>query len=293
VPDKRFNEIKAFVERGLADFSISRLATKMPWGIPVPGDEAQVMYVWFDALVSYITAIGWPDDLERFNDYWPGTQYCGKDNLRQQSAMWQAMLMAADLPPSKQIIINGFFTGAGGVKMSKSLGNVVNPYDVVRDYGTDALRYFVCREANAFEDSEFSLERFKETYNANLANGLGNLTSRIMKMASTHLDQAPALPAPEWPQEIQNAFAEYNLQKYADYVWLRINDLDKQIQETEPFKLVKIDKHAGQDLIAGLVTELYQIAFWLQPLLPQTATTIAQLIEENKAPEEPLFLRKE
>lgn len=293
LPAKRFNEIKAFMERGLEDFSISRLATKMPWGIPVPGDESQVMYVWFDALVSYIAAIGWPENLERFGEWWPVTQYCGKDNLRQQSAMWQAMLMAANLPASKQIIINGFFNGAGGVKMSKSLGNVVHPNDVVSEYGVDALRYFVCREASAFEDSEFSMERFKETYNANLANGLGNLTSRIMKMASSNLEAVPVLPAPEWPTEIKQAFAEFNLQKYSDYVWMRINDLDKQIQETEPFKLVKVNPEEGKALIAGLVQELYQIAFWLQPLLPQTAAAIAQLVEANKAPEAPLFLRKD
>ncbi len=293
LPAKRFNEIKAFVERGLDDFSISRLATKMPWGIPVPGDESQVMYVWFDALVNYIAAIGWPEDMERFGEWWPVTQYCGKDNLRQQSAMWQAMLAAANLPASKQVIINGFFNGAGGVKMSKSLGNVVHPNDVVSEYGVDALRYFVCREASAFEDSEFSMERFKETYNANLANGLGNLTSRIMKMANSNLEALPALPAPEWPTEIKQAFVEFNLQKYSDYVWMRINDLDKQIQETEPFKLVKVNPEAGKELIAGLVQELYQIAFWLQPLLPQTAAAIAKIVEANKAPEAPLFLRKD
>ena len=127
VPDFRFNEMKEFVKRGLQDISISRLKTKMPWGIPVPGDDEQVMYVWFDALVNYISTLGWPNDLDTFENYWTeGTpvQYAGKDNLRQQSAMWQAMLYAAGLPNTHQVVINGFIN-SGGQKMSKSYGNTI------------------------------------------------------------------------------------------------------------------------------------------------------------------------
>ncbi len=140
MPKKRLNEIQAFVERGLQDLSISRLASKMPWGVPVPGDKTQVMYVWFDALTNYISTLGWPDDTENFEKFW-GTkenpsaiQIAGKDNLRQQSAMWQAMLMAADLPTSKQVFINGFI-GVDGQKMSKSIGNVIAPSEMVERYG--------------------------------------------------------------------------------------------------------------------------------------------------------------
>jgi methionyl-tRNA synthetase len=134
VPDFRFNELKAFVERGLQDFSISRLKSKMPWGISVPGDENHVMYVWFDALVNYISAIGWPNDMEQFKkwavDSGGMVQYCGKDNLRQQGAMWQAMLMAVGLPNSQTVVVDGFITGEGGIKMSKSLGNVFSPIEI-------------------------------------------------------------------------------------------------------------------------------------------------------------------
>src|SRR5690606_35159309 len=165
---------------------ISRLKEKMPWGVPVPDDPNQVMYVWFDALVNYISALGWPDSAEgstegdnNFSEWWPVIQFAGKDNLRQQSAMWQAMLMSAGLPPSKQIIIHGFIN-VDGQKMSKSLGNVVNPLDLVNRYGTDSLRYYLLRHVPPFEDGDFTEEKFKEIYNANLANGLGNLTSRIM-----------------------------------------------------------------------------------------------------------------
>src|SRR3989344_7720780 len=206
IPDFRFNEMKAFVERGLEDFSISRLKSKMPWGVAVPGDDEHVMYVWFDALVNYISAIGWPkeEDFEKFWKEGTPTQYAGKDNLRQQSAMWQAMLMSADLPNSAQIIINGFIN-SGGQKMSKSLGNVISPSEVVDKYGTEALRYFVCRELSTFEDSDFNWERMQESYNANLANGLGNLVSRIMKMAETNLEKAPAIPEESIPQDFKDA----------------------------------------------------------------------------------------
>ena len=149
------------------------------------------MYVWFDALVSYISTLGWPENLVNFEKFWKnGTpvQYCGKDNLRQQSAMWQAMLMSVGLPQSNTIVIDGFITNEGQ-KMSKSLGNATNPKDLVAEYGIDALRYYVARELSTFEDSDVSLEKFKKAYNANLANGLGNLVSRVMKMAEGNLEK--------------------------------------------------------------------------------------------------------
>jgi len=151
VPDFRMNEIRSFVERGLEDFSISRLKEKMPWGVPVPGDEKHIMYVWFDALVNYISAIGWPNEIENFEKWWPVFQVAGKDNLRQQSAMWQAMLMSVGLEPSKRIHIFGFIN-SDGQKMSKSLGNVINPIDIINEYGTDALRYYVARHINMNDD---------------------------------------------------------------------------------------------------------------------------------------------
>ncbi|MBI5005046.1 MAG: methionine--tRNA ligase, partial [Candidatus Lloydbacteria bacterium] len=185
VPESRFNEIKKFVERGLEDFSISRLKAKMPWGVPVPEDDEHVMYVWFDALVNYISTIGWPDDTGTFEKWWPVVQIAGKDNLGHQAGRFQAMLLSAGLPPSKQIMIHGFIT-SGGEKMSKSVGNVVNPFDLIERYGTDAVRYYLLREISPFEDGDFTEEKFIEAYNANLANGLGNLVSRVMKMATSY-----------------------------------------------------------------------------------------------------------
>jgi len=297
IPDFRFNEIKAFVGRGLEDFSISRLATKMPWGIPVPGDENQVMYVWFDALVDYISAIGWPDKESSFRKWWLESggvvQYCGKDNLRQQSAMWQAMLMAANLPSSQTIVINGFITGEGGLKMSKSLGNTVDPLEIIKGYGTDALRYFVIRELSPFEDSPFSMAMFEQAYNAGLANGIGNLTSRVMKMASDNLKGVSVLAGP-LPADYMAAIERYDLKAAADIIWSKIAVLDSLIQKEEPFKKVKEEstKAHALEIIEKLVIGLAEVTILLEPILPESAKVIWNCIKENKVPEKALFMRK-
>lgn len=296
IPEFRLNEMHEFVKRGLQDFSISRLKEKMPWGVPVPGDDDHVMYVWFDALVNYISTLGWPEDAENFAKFWTNgtpTQYAGKDNVRQQSLMWQAMLMSAGLPPTHTIVINGFINGEKGVKMSKSLGNVVTPHEVVSEYGTDALRYFVLRELHPFEDSEFTPDRLKEAYNANLANGIGNLTNRIMKMAEDHLSEPVVFLPIELPQEYRDAYEAFDMQKVMDYVFDRVGALDQKIQDTEPFKLVKTDKGAAVEIIRKLVVELDVIGQLLDPLLPETSVQIREAISENKKPATPLFVRKD
>jgi len=308
VPEFRFNEMKSFVERGLQDFSISRLKEKMPWGIEVPGDSAHVMYVWFDALVNYISTLGWPfgsaQDLRPeenlFEKYWVNgnpTQYCGKDNTRFQAVMWQAMLMAADVPNSHQIVVNGFITALGGVRMSKTLGNVVDPRDIVKEYGTDALRYFLLREVSSFEDSPFTLERFKDAYNSGLANGLGNLVSRAMNMAVSYGVSLSDLPNPagdlangRWTQDEINSF---DLNKAMNEIWRFISTLNESIQRTEPFKKIKIDKEGAHKDIREVVGGLIGISKILEPFLPETAEKIRKYILENKKPEAPLFLRKE
>ena len=295
VPDFRLNEIKNFVKNGLQDFSISRLKSKMPWGIPVPGDDTQVMYVWFDALTNYISTLGWPEDKENFEKYWINgnpTQYCGKDNTRFQGAMWQAMLMAAGLPNSHQIVVDGFITGDGGIRMSKTLGNTVDPRDIVEEYGTDALRYFLLREVSSFEDSPFTIERFKDAYNSGLANGLGNLTSRILTLSEKYLDKCPGIPEKTDFTEYFSFYENFDIQKATEYVWIKIQDLDKKIQITEPFKVIKINEEQGKKLISELVLELYTIARMLNPIMPETNEKLKKLIRENKKPETPLFLRK-
>ena len=303
LPNSRLNEIREFVSRGLQDFSISRLKEKMPWGVPVPGDSDHVMYVWFDALVNYISTLGWPEDTETFNKYWvegETVQYAGKDNLRQQSAMWQAMLLAAGLPVTKQVVIEGFLT-SGGQKMSKSLGNVIDPIEIVNEYGADALRYFVTREFHPFEDSDVTMERLKESYNANLVNGLGNLTSRIMKMAELYA-VSYKLPSEEdilktKMDPIEEALSRFDQKSAIDFIWDRIRQSDQKIQEEQPFKLIKSEKELERNqaahVIASLIQDLWWISVAIKPFMPNTAILIQKAIKEKKVPETPLFPRKE
>ena len=300
IPEFRYNEMKSFVEGGLQDFSISRIKSKMPWGVAVPGDENQVMYVWFDALTNYISTLGWPDNNGQFEKYWSSgtpTQYCGKDNTRFQSAMWQAMLMAADLPNSHQVVVNGFITADGGLKMSKTLGNVVDPRDIVNEYGTDALRYFLLAEVSSFEDSPFTMERFKDAYNSGLANGIGNLVSRVMKMAtSNNIFFDPIFTNKEkdiFVMEYRNAMNVFNLNKAMASIWAIVSWADRSIQSNEPFKKIKTNREEGEMMIQVLLWDINLISELLVPFMPETASKIKECILQNKMPTEPLFLRKD
>ncbi len=301
IPAFRLEEMKVFVKTGLQDFSISRLASKMPWGVPVPGDAEHVMYVWFDALVNYIAAVGWPDDIDTFNTYWNEAgciQFCGKDNIRQQSVFWQSMLLAVGIKPSRHIIINGFITAEGGVKMSKSLGNVVGPDEVVSQYSTDVLRYFVAKELHPYEDSPFTWDRLKLAFNAGLANGLGNLTSRVLTMAKNN---AVAYEIPELEKsshytnlhtEVSALLSSFNIHGGINVIWEAITAADQHIQTTQPFKLIKEDKEKGLAIIKDLVERVYAIASVLSPFMPETSATILKLISEKTVPSSPIFMRK-
>ena len=284
LPNWRQKEITAFVESGLKDFSVSRLKSKMPWGVSVPNDGEHVMFVWFDALTNYISTTGWPE-IEDFGSWWPGVQVAGKDNLRQQSAIWQAMLMSAGLPNSERIIIGGFIN-SGGQKMSKSLGNVIDTYEVKERYGVEALRYILLRHVHPFEDTDITFEKMDEWYTANLVNGLGNLTARIMKMAETHLNQPIERPEIDgFDSEYLEAFENYNIQAACDFVWAKVQKLDEKITTTEPFKLVKEDKLAAQKLITELAHDLYIIGRMLFPIMPEVNVIIKEAILANKKPE--------
>lgn len=293
IPDFRLNEIRNQVKKGLEDFSISRIKEKMPWGVSIPGDDTQVMYVWFDALVNYISTLGWPDS-ETFKKYWiNGTpvQYCGKDNLQHQAARWQAMLKSVGVPFSRNIIVDGFIN-FDGEKISKSAGNTVDPIEIAEKYGIDSLRYFVSRELHPFEDSDFTTERFEEAHNANLANGIGNLTNRIMKMAEDNIEPLELNEEEvEFSEEYLKAFSEFNLSKVGDVIWKKIGELDQKIAETKPFSLIKEDEESAKKIIKELVEELFVIAVYLKPYLPQTSDKILEAITKHQKPEKPLFER--
>ncbi|MFA7193569.1 MAG: methionine--tRNA ligase [Candidatus Paceibacterota bacterium] len=297
IPNFRFNEMKQMIENGLEDFSISRIKEKMPWGVAIPNDETQVMYVWFDALVNYISAVGWPDDESKFKKYWEDAvrvQVCGKDNTQHQALRWQAMLLAAGLPLTNHIIVNGFIN-SDGQKMSKSLGNIIEPIDIVNEYGIDMLRYYLLRETSPFEDSDVTLEKIKNSYNANLANGLGNLLNRILKMSEDHLEGNFNFDNSfeNLPQEYLNAFESFNYQAVMDFIWKEISELDQIIQDKQPFKVIKENPEEAKKIIHELVERLFNIGKLLRPLLPATSDAIISAISENKKPESALFLRKD
>lgn len=283
IPEKRMNEIAAFVERGLQDFSISRLKKKMSWGIPVPDDDDHVMYVWFDALVNYISTIGWNSDQKRFEKFWPGVQIAGKDNLRQQSAMWQAMLLSADIVPSRQILIHGHIT-CDGQKMSKSLGNVVSPEELIAQFGKDGARYLLLSAASFGEDIDLSRERMTEKYNADLANGLGNLVSRVLKLSERMGNGEWGMEhfSNEFPEEFSKLLENYRLSEGLEYIGDIVRSANKYIEETKPWELAKTNSEKFESVMKKLLEDLERIAFLLSPFLPETSEKIREMLTERK-----------
>lgn len=283
-PSHRLTEIRKFTERGLQDFSISRLKEKMPWGVPVPGDDGHVMYVWFDALVNYLSTLGWPE--EKYTEWWPGVQIAGTDNLRQQSNMWQAMLMSAGVKPSSEIIIHGFIT-AEGKKMSKSLGNVVDPFTITDEFGTDALRYYLLREIPFGNDGDFNKKLFIERYNSGLANNLGNLVNRIYSLVSRNeivdftFDEYSEVYKEKtdktWEKYVAN-MNEYNLHEAIFHIWKLIDFANKMMENEKPWALIKENKEKGKAVLCNLLEVLRHISIMVSPIIPEAAIKIRRQI---------------
>jgi methionyl-tRNA synthetase len=293
-PEKRFNEIKNFVKENLKDFSISRLKSKMSWGVPVPDDEKQVMYVWFDALVNYISVLNWPEDENNFKKWWPGVQIAGKDNLRQQSAMWQAMLMSAGLSNSEKIYINGFII-SDGQKMSKSLGNVISPAEMVEKFGVDGTRYLLIASAIFGEDVDLTWERMFEKYNSDLANGLGNVFSRVIKL-SQKIDLKNSEILDFMQKEVKIDLKRYSkdfesghLERLLSNAQQKISELDKKIETVKPWQISKTDPEKFQAEMLKFLTELKEIQEMIVIFLPETAEKMKRMLETREM--ESLFPR--
>ena len=294
LPEWRRQEAIIFVNNGLEDFSISRIKEKMPWGVAVPDDDSQVMYVWFDALTNYISTLGWPEDADgNFKKFWENgetLQMAGKDQVRFQSIMWQAMLMSAGLPTTKKIVYHGFII-SGGQKMSKSVGNVIDPYALVEEYGTDAARYFLARHVHPFEDSDFTMERFKEAYNADLANGLGNLVARVMQLSESNNVQTVFF-SEKLPKPFTDSLEQFDFNEACDYIQSCVRRLDQKINEEKSFKTVKENPVTGKAMIQFYMQELSRIKQLIESIMPRTSEILATAIKQNKKPEN-LFPRKE
>jgi len=252
-----------------------------------------VMYVWFDALINYISCLGWPEDKKKFESFW-GTknkpkaiQVAGKDNLRQQAAMWQAMLLSAGLPNSKQIFIHGFIN-LEGRKVSKSAGMVLpNPIELVDKYGIDAVRYYLLREIPAYEDGDFSIQKLEERYNADLANGLGNLTARILTLViKNNLIKAKKPQkeifklVEETKKDCAKAIEEFEFNRALESIWKLISFCDRYIEKNKPWGLA--DKKKLEQILSNLLYGLSEIADLIAPFLPEASEKIKSQIKSGK-----------
>jgi len=289
IPETRKNEVLAFIRQGLEDFSISRTKERAHgWGIPVPGDPQQIIYVWFDALANYITALDWHKKSKLYQKYWPADVHViGKGITRFHAIYWPAMLKSAGLPLPKAEFVHGYIT-VEGEKISKSLGNVIDPFDLVKKYGTDPIRYYLLREIPAYGDGDFSIQRFKEVYNADLANGLGNLVSRVAKLCENSGFDFKPTRSQFYPQ-IKKAIDQFQFDEVLNLLWGKVSAGDKLIDQEKPWEL------SGEKLskvLKTLVGNIRQISFNLKPFLPATAETIEKQFKGPKIKsEKPLFPR--
>ncbi len=291
IPESRKNEITSFIRSGLEDFSVSRTAARAKgWGIPVPDDPNQYLYVWYDALANYITALGYSGDADTYEKYWVSaknkTHIIGKGINRFHTVYWPAMLLSAGVPLPTEVFVHGYVI-SGGQKMSKSIGNVIDPNELIDRYGTDAVRYFLLRHGHPTEDFDLTDERCREWYTANLTNGLGNLVARVMKLAEDHAVVTPRVKSTRrssMPQ-ITEAIETFKFNDAMDAIWNRIQRLDQRINEEEPYKVIKTDPVTGKILIQFMVSELREIGEMLAPLMPETSQKILDAIKANKKPE--------
>jgi len=283
VPETRKNEILSVVREGLEDISISRPKDKLEWGIPVPGDSSQVMYVWFEALMNYITVLGYPEH-DDFKKYWPANvQVIGKDILRFHAAIWPAMLLSLNLPLPEQLFVHGFVT-MNGEKMSKSIGNVVAPEEIIGKYGTDAFRYFFLRHVPAYNDGDFSWELFEKAYNNELANELGNAVQRTAAMIQKYQNGIiGAIPEAAHDSEpIAQAIEDCRFDKALDEIWDQVRGLNQYIDEAKPWMIAKAnDEEHLREVLAYQAGCLLEIADLLQPFLPESAEKIKSVFVEG------------
>ena len=304
VPEFRGKELLELVKDGAKDVSISRPIDKLTWGIPVPGDESQVMYVWIDALANYITALGYPDENWQ-QDYWPAeVEIVGKDILRFHAIIWPAILLALGLELPQKIMVHGFIN-VEGKKMSKTIGNVVSPLDIIDQYGVDAFRYYFIKHVPTFEDGDFTWQKFEAAYNGELANDLGNLVSRTSAMIKKYFqgsllfnDSDNNQKSLEIHDAIETMHGRYtvamdslDLNMAMAAVMDFVRYLNKYIEQNAPWQVAKLDDADERDkrlaeIFSNLVTGLTITSQYLAPFLPSTADSIHKLFIGHELPAE-------
>ncbi len=297
IPTSKKHEIVNVIKDGLEDISISRPKEKIGWGIPVPGDKTQVMYVWFEALMNYITVLGYPEH-DDFKNFWPANvQVIGKDILRFHGAIWPGMLLALKLPLPKTLYVHGFISGEGGHKMSKSLGNVIAPSDILEKYNADVLRYYFLRHIPSYGDGDFSWEKLHSTYNSELANELGNVVQRTSVMITKYQEGiiGTVPPAEHDIAEFEKYLEDCRFDKALEEVWRQVRGLNRYIDEEKPWEIAKTDAEHLREVLAYQVSAILQIADLLTPFIPETASKIQNVFREGviRPLDGTLFPRKE
>ena len=305
LPESRKNETLSFLKNNeLEDISFSRSIKPgdPEWGIRLESDPTQTMYVWCDALSNYLTALGYgSDDAEAartLSTFWPANvQIIGKDILRFHAVYWPAMLKAAGLPAPKTLLVHGMIT-SGGRKMSKSIGNVIDPLELAHEYGGEAVRFYFAKEMPTFDDPEITMDAFKAAYNAYLANGIGNLVNRVMRMAINYSVEYGDF-SKRTVRDTANfdryaaAFKRYDASAAANIAWDAASAMDKYIQDTEPFKMIKVAPDDAKEIVANLVSRLYDVALLLEPFIPTTSRIIRDCVIARQMPADALFPRKD
>jgi methionyl-tRNA synthetase len=281
MPPERLNEARAFVSSGLQDVSLSR--ARLTWGVPVPWDPDQVFYVWFDALLNYYTALGYARDGEDLVDrFWPATFHViGKDILKFHTVFWPALLMAADIELPHHVFVHGFLLGADGRKMSKSLGNVLDPFDVIEEYGTDALRFYLMRDVPFGADGAVGMEAVRTRYDSELANEYGNLASRTIAMVRRYREGVVPTAARDaaldqelegLPQEVAALMDRAEPTRALEHIWQRVKRLNRYVEERAPWQLARDPGDAARldETLASLVEGLRTVNLMLEPFMPET-----------------------
>ncbi|MEK9178668.1 MAG: methionine--tRNA ligase [Patescibacteria group bacterium] len=272
VPESRKNEVLSFLKNPLQDISISRTNERAKnWGVPVPGDSTQRIYVWFDALNIYQSGIGFGWNEEKYKKYWPADVHViGKGIIRFHAVYWPAFLLSAGLKLPKSIFVHGYLT-VNGQKMSKSVGNVVDPNEFIEKYGADALRYYLLAKVSPFADGDFSEEKLKETYNADLANGLGNTVARVAKLCENENIKGINI-TPTRNDAIDISLKEFRFDLAISSIWDQVKFIDQRINEEEPWKIK--DKNELKERLETYVANILSLASNLEPFLPETAEII-------------------
>jgi methionyl-tRNA synthetase len=293
VPEKRKNEIISFIDSGLEDISISRPKSQLDWGIDVPGDDSHVMYVWFDALSNYISAIGYVDDSDEYKKFWPANAHVvGKDIARFHCVIWPAMLLSAGLEVPKSVYVHGFIS-SGGHKMSKSLGNVIDPVDFVEKYGVEPVRYYLLRYIPSYNDGDFSTEKFEEVYQSDLANNLGNLVSRVASMINKYSDGIYDSKKVQNDLGLEDLMDDFKFDKALEQIFSKLDSLNVAIEQFKPWEIAKTDLDSTKDFLSGVACEVIYLANELKAFLPETAEKILNVFKDGKVASDvqPLFPR--